>query len=140
LQIFQAQTLTDAQGNPRPLYPLTPSYQKVIESPIVIAVEKDQAEFGLPYVLYVGGDFDGDKIKDLLASLDAQHVGIFRGTAEGSFAKTPSKSITVADLMKYKTVHRHVLDLNKDGRDDIVLRLTGWAEKDDRMIVFLSVK
>lgn len=140
VQIFRARKTRNAEGKPQTLYPRSPSYRRTIESPIVIAIEKGAANFGLPLVQAIGGDFNGDGLGDMLTTVSDGQIAMYLGDRDGLFDERPARVIDIPNLSRFKTVHRDVADLNGDGLDDITLRFVGFEEKRDRMIVLLSVK
>ncbi len=64
------------------------------------------------------GDFNGDGLPDLLLSLDKERLGVHWGRAKDFWADRPDEIIQ--DLLPIRPERVRVVDLNGDGRDDLI--------------------
>ena len=71
------------------------------------------------------GDFNGDGLLDLAASRTGSELGFFSGRKEGLFEEDPWATVQVSATGK-----AYVEDLNKNGKDDLVLMSTESAGLD----------
>ncbi len=65
------------------------------------------------------GDFNGDGLPDLLLSLDKERLGIHWGRKHAYWASDYDAVLT--EFLPIREKRLHVLDLNNDGRDDLIL-------------------
>jgi hypothetical protein len=67
------------------------------------------------------GDINSDKILDLaITNSDRDAVDIFLGDGKGSFKRAAAAPFTVSAAVEFFTRNLHLVDINEDGRLDIV--------------------
>ncbi|HKQ73178.1 MAG TPA: VCBS repeat-containing protein [Blastocatellia bacterium] len=81
-------------------------------SPIVVGYQPGDIKLG---------DVNNDKIPDLgVTSSDRDTVDIFLGNGKGGFSPSPGSPFTVSAVVEFYTRSLHLVDINEDGKLDIV--------------------
>ena len=65
-------------------------------------------------------------------------LDVFLGGDEGVFGRKPWRSLTIPNAEKYRYVFPEAVELNGDGRSDILLHYRDWSEARDAVVLFLS--
>ncbi|MDI6733624.1 MAG: VCBS repeat-containing protein [Planctomycetota bacterium] len=110
------------------IYPQSPDYIRRIKVPFAIfyagPVSFRAEGFSIPYIGGLEGDFNGDKIKDLLIYRAKEGtIEIYSGNKQDVFSKSISSVISLSSIKKGFNLHNNIIisDLNNDGKSDIII-------------------
>ena len=118
------------------IYPKSPDYVRSIKLPFSFSYSSSLS-FGRslpkiqsPYIWSLTGDFNGDKIRDLLLSTTESQMGIYPGGQQQIFNKDIAATLNLLSANQgYKLMGMPygapiISDINNDGKSDIIIPLT----------------
>ena len=118
------------------IYPKSPDYVRSIKLPFSfsysssLSLGRSLPKIQSPYIWSLTGDFNGDRIRDLLLSVTESQMGIYRGDKQQIFNKDILTSLNLLSVNKgYKLMGMPygapiISDINNDGKSDIIIPLT----------------
>lgn len=121
------------EGDP---FPAEPDLVRELEIPISINSEKESMQLGSTVIASLG-DFDGDGQQDVLLRTESDGLDFLRGNAR-SFSEDADHTQPIPDVEAYRFCASRVVDLNADGRDDVLLRYVSWDREHDRITVLMA--
>ncbi|RMG16169.1 MAG: VCBS repeat-containing protein [Planctomycetota bacterium] len=119
-------------------FPAEPDDTRELEIPISVDTGGERVKLGSTVVATVDGDYDGDGVKDLLYRSDEDRLSVYRGVPRAGVAEEASLEVPVRDVEDYRFAMPTVVDLDGDGRDDVVLRYWSWDRSRDALTLLLS--
>jgi hypothetical protein len=118
-----------------PMYPEEPDVVRSIDVPVGLHMGGGEGvRFGTTIVATLDADVDGDGKKDLLYRTDDAVLGVFRGEARG-IAAEPSAEVEIPSVEPYRFCQPVVADLDRDGRDEVLLRYFSWDRDSDQVTI-----
>lgn len=122
------------------MYPDEPDAIRRVEVPVGIQMGGGEGvRFGSTIIATIEGDIDGDGKKDLVYRTDDDTLAIYAGQARG-LSDEPAYEAQIIDVEPYRFVLPVILDLDGDGRDEVILRYYSWKRDADRLSIVRSVK
>jgi len=118
-------------------FPRQPDERRDLDIPILFSSARRGLNVGTSAVLSVLGDFDGDGMRDLLLRSSSDELAVFRGEGR-KFADDETITISVQTMDGYRFLEPETVDLNGDGRSDLVLTYYSWDQKHDRISILVS--
>jgi len=113
------------------LYPKSPDYIRAIKLPFSLSYagslfvgKSSELKIQIPYLWNLEGDFNGDKIRDLLISgVKDENLEIYLGDKSQIFNRSLSASVNLLSTnKKFKlTGESYISDINNDGKSDIII-------------------
>ncbi|TET33567.1 MAG: VCBS repeat-containing protein [Planctomycetota bacterium] len=122
---------------PKQVFSVSPDVTKTVSVPLA-AVE----QLGTVPFAYFTGDFDGDGRKDLLTMGQANQIAVYQGTYVKPWFGDPYYSFAKKPMLKAKVKTSNwvkLVDLNKDGRTDVVLTYP-FAQKHKNLVSIVYSK
>ena len=125
-----------AKNTASEIYPKSPDYVRSIKLPFSfsysssLSLGRSLPKIQSPYIWSLTGDFNGDKIRDLLLSSTESQLGIYPGDKQRIFNKDILASLNLLSANQgYKLMGMPygapiISDINNDGKSDIVIPLT----------------
>ncbi|MEW6026549.1 MAG: VCBS repeat-containing protein [Planctomycetota bacterium] len=122
-----------ARDNTAGVYPQSPDYVRSIKLPFSfsysssLSLGRSVPKIQSPYIWCLAGDFNGDKMRDLLLSATESQVEIYSGIGAQIFSRTGSTSVSLSSAGRgYKLMGMPygapvVSDINNDGKSDMVI-------------------
>jgi hypothetical protein len=110
----------------------------ILPVPLRFATTAKGFRLGTTLAVNFDGDFDGDGRRDLVVRRGNVLLDVFLGGDEGVFGRKPWRSLTIPNAEKYRYVFPEAVELNGDGRSDILLHYRDWSEARDAVVLFLS--
>ena len=114
-----------------------PDDTREIEIPVSLGGKGEGLNLGTTIVANAG-DFDGDGLLDLLHRTENDRLSFYRGVRGRRFEEQPSSAVEIPDVDPYRFCLAEVWDLDRDGKDDVLLRYTSWDRDGDRITVLTS--
>lgn len=117
------------------MFPDEPDAVRAMEIPLGIQMGGSAGiRFGTTIVATVEGDLDGDGKKDLVLRTDDDTLAVHRGLTRG-MSESPAGELEVPSVDPYRFVLPVVVDLDGDGRDEVILRYYSWDRTKDRLTI-----
>lgn len=117
------------------IYPKSPDYVRSIKLPFSfsysssLSLGRSLPKIQSPYIWSLAGDFNGDKMRDLLISGTESQIEIYSGIGQQIFDKIAAASPNLSSVNQgYKLMGMPygapiIADINNDGRSDIIIPL-----------------
>ena len=109
--------------------------ERRISYPLTIGADESGVAFGLPAVLNFRGDLTGDGVNDMLMSVGPDRLALYVGSKNGGFDSARASEVEVPSALNYRGIRNFAVDLDGDGRDEVVLTYLGWNPADNRVVV-----
>ncbi|MCA8923600.1 MAG: VCBS repeat-containing protein [Planctomycetes bacterium] len=122
-----------AEGDP---FPAEPDLVRELEIPISINSQSEGMRLGSTVIASLG-DFDGDGQQDVLIRTESDALEILRGH-DRTFSESADHVQPIPDVDAYRFCVSEVLDLDGDGRDDVLLRYLSWDREQDRITLLMA--
>ncbi|MEK7310088.1 MAG: VCBS repeat-containing protein [Planctomycetota bacterium] len=118
------------------IYPKSPDYVRSIKLPFSfsysssLSLGRSLPKIQSPYIWSLAGDFNGDRIRDLLLSSTESQMGVYPGDKQQIFNKDILASFNLLSANQgYKLMGMPygapiISDINNDGKSDIIIPLT----------------
>jgi hypothetical protein len=133
ISVYLARPAKDATAG---IYPQSPDYVRSIKLPFSfsysssLSLGRSLPKIQSPYIWSLTGDFNGDKIRDLLLSSTESQMGVYPGDRQLIFNKDILASFNLLSANQgYKLMGMPygapiISDINNDGKSDIIIPLT----------------
>lgn len=130
--VYLARSAKDASAD---VYPKSPDYVRSIKLPFSFSHSGSLSsgrflpKIQTPYIWSLAGDFNGDKMRDLLISGTESQIEMYAGSGSQIFDKAVSASLNLPSITQgYKLMGMPygapvIADINNDGRSDIIVPL-----------------
>ena len=119
-------------------FPAEPAERRDVTVPLAFTTTERGFQIGTTALATFDGDFDADGRRDLLQRVGPAALGIFCGRAGGGFSDEPDRLIGVPPFASHRFVTPHVVDLDADGRADVVLHYRDWEDQENAVVVCRS--
>lgn len=118
-----------------PMFPDEPDAVRAMEIPLGLQMGGGEGiRFGTTIVATIEGDLDGDGKKDLVQRTDDDTLAVYRGQARG-MSSAAAAELTIPSVEPYRFILPVVVDLDGDGRHEVILRYYSWDRTKDRMSI-----
>jgi hypothetical protein len=123
-----------------PMYPDEPDAIRSVEVPVGIQMGGGEGvRFGTTIIATIEGDIDGDGLRDLVYRTDDDTLAVYAGQPRG-LGKEPAYEAKILDVEPYRFVLPVVVDLDGDGRHEVILRYYSWKRDEDRLTIVRGVR
>jgi hypothetical protein len=117
----------------------TPDDRRAITVPLAFTnTAQDGFSIGSGVIVTFDGDYDGDGRRDMLQRVAPGVLGIWDGRADRVYAEEPDHTVRIPSVESYRFVLPYVMELNGDGRSDLLLHYRDWEDQANTLVVLTS--
>jgi hypothetical protein len=115
-----------------------PDVVRELEIPVSLNTGGDRIKIGTSVVATVDGDYDGDGHRDLLYRTSDDELSFYGGRATFTLDEEPFATATIPSVEDYRFCLPAVVDIDGDGKDDVLLRYLSWDRDEDSLTLLRS--